>query len=89
MNKLWEVSFPAVEKNFPAVKKKFPRQEIWTGSPDISQDPEVFLARREPGSVKERTQVRNWAGFVLGTQPEALVDLKPIGKTQANTVYFE
>ena len=28
-------------------------------SPDISQDSEVSLARREPGSAKARTKVRN------------------------------
>ena len=58
-------------------------------NPDISQETEVSLARRESGYAKERTEVRNWTGSELATQPEALVDLKHIGKTFTNTVYFE
>ncbi len=44
---------------------------------------------REPGSARARTDVRNRAGSELGTQPEALVDLKPIGKITKNTLYFD
>ena len=33
--------------------------------------------------------VTSFLGTALGTQPEALVDLKPIGKITKNTLYFD
>ena len=40
--------------------------------------------KAEPGLVGT-----SCLGTALATQPEALVDLKHIGKTSTNTVYFE
>ena len=55
------------------------------------------MRRSAPKCVTEGGPVRYAPGLVvtsclgteLATQPEALVDLKYIGKTSTNTVYFE